>query len=283
MAGSDPVVYTFLPTATALRLTELVRGQGSVVVYHCVSDFPALAEKPDELLASERALVKHSDLVIVQSEGLATRFAGEHPRVHQLGIGVNMRVFDPAEVRDVPKELRELPRPLIGYIGALHRYLDLNLLRDVARAFPGGSVVLVGPAQVDPASLRGEPNVHLLGGRAHPELPAFVAAFDVGLIPYERSVFTETVNPTKLYEYLAMGTPVVSTDLPEVVSLKLPSFAVRTSSNSDEFVGLVKDALASGDAGDRSKRRALALQRDWHTVIERIAELITDRRAKRPH
>ena len=281
IAGPDPVIYTYLPTTNALRLIDLIGGPRSVVVYHAVTDYAEVSQEQDRMRESERELTRKADLVFVQSAGLAERLSPDNPRVHDLGIGVNLRVFDPATVSDISGEVRDLPRPILGYIGAIHQHIDFELLRDLARAFPHGSLVLAGPQVTDPGILAKEPNVRLLPARPHAALPALVAAFDVGLIPYRRSAYTNTVNPTKLYEYLAMGAPVVSTDLPEVVALQLPRFAVRTACDRQEFIACVHEALALDQPADRGRRRALALQRDWAVVVERIATAIAERQAVR--
>ena len=78
------------------------------------------------------------------------------------------------------------------------------------------SFVLVGPEQSDVSLLKTCPNIHLLGQRPHDEVPAYVNAFDVALIPYRLAEYTANVYPTKLNEYLVMGKPVVATDLPEI-------------------------------------------------------------------
>jgi len=278
LAGPDPIIYTYLPTADALRIISLVSGPRSVLVYHCVANFEAVAEDLEALLANERDLVRRSDLVVVQSGRLVERFANLNPRIYNLGIGVNLSVFDPAKIHDAPDELHDLPRPIIGYIGSLHRHVDVELLCQIAQAHPEASIVLAGPIQIDPARLRAHPNIYLVGPRAHGDLPPLVAAFDVGLIPYEQNPYTETVNPTKLYEYLAMGTPVVSSDLPEVVAQQLPPFALRVARDREHFLELLRQTLASADPADRSRRRRFALEHDWKTVVERIATLIVERR-----
>lgn len=280
LAGPDPIIYTYLPTADALRIIGLVSGPRSLLVYHCVSNFEAVAEDLEALLANERDLVRRSDLVVVQSGRLVERFASVNPRIYNLGIGVNLSVFDPSKVRDAPDELHDLPRPIIGYIGAIHRHIDVELVCQIALAHPEGSIVLAGPIQIDVTRLRALPNVYLIGPRAHGDLPPLVAEFDVGLIPYEQNQYTETVNPTKLYEYLAMGTPVVSSDLPEVVAQQLPPFALRVAPDREHFLESLRQTLASADPADRSRRRRIALEHDWKTVVERIATLIVERRAE---
>lgn len=278
LAGPNPVIYTYLPTADALEIIDLVGGPNSVLVYHCVSNFEAAAQHLDALLANEREVVRRSDLVVVQSGKIAERFASINPRVHNLGIGVNLTVFDPDKVEETPEELRDLPRPIIGYIGSVHRHVDMKLLSRIADAHPNGSVVIAGPTQVDLAPLRAHPNIVLLGARPHGDLPALVAAFDVGLIPYARNPYTETVNPTKLYEYLAMGVPVVSTDLPEVIAQQLPPFALRLARDHEQFLQGLREALEAPDPLDQARRRRIALDHDWKTVVEKIASLIVERR-----
>ena len=103
-----------------------------------------------------------------------------------------------------------------------------------------------------------------------------IKAFDVALVPYVRTAYTETVFPTKLFEYLAMKRPVVSTDLPEVVKLGLPDFAVRVAGSSSAFVAATQVAIDDADPAHASARRALSLQRDWASIVDRMARHIAD-------
>jgi glycosyltransferase involved in cell wall biosynthesis len=273
LSGDAPIVYTYLPTANALRLIELLGGQRATVVYHAVADFQALAQDPAAIARTEDELVRRANLVLVQSAGLRKRFDPLNANVHDLGIGVDLAVFDPAKVRGA-EEIARLPRPVIGYVGGVHQHLDREVIAALARAFSAGSIVMVGPLLVDEAELPKAANIHYFGPRPHADLPAIVAGFDAGLIPYRRSTYTATVNPTKLFEYLAMGVPVVSTDLPEVTALGLPEDAVRIATEPASFVAAVRAAAADEDGSGRARRRALAMDRDWARIVERIAALI---------
>ena len=82
-------------------------------------------------------------------------------------------------------------------------------------------MVFVGPLQTDVSELKRYNNIFLLGKKDFSMLPAYINEFTVGIIPYVKSEYTETVFPTKLNEYHAMGKPVVSTDIPEVVSFNI--------------------------------------------------------------
>lgn len=274
LAGEDPILFSYLPTRNAVRLIELLRGRGSVVVYYCVADFRELSDQGDALTDSEVALARSADLIFVQGAVLGRRLAHLNARIHELPAGVNLEVFDVSVTHEVPAELRALPRPIVGYTGGLHRHVDYALLARLARSLADGSVVLVGPLQVDPGPLRPGRNVHFIGARALTDLPSFVASFDVGLVPYVRSAYTDTVYPQKLFEYLAMGRPVVATDLPEVRKLNLPSFAVRVAPDGDAFIAAVHDALSDTRPGAAEERQRFARERDWRTVVKQMATLM---------
>src|SRR5262249_34487752 len=124
------------------------------------------------------------------------------------------------ESTTVPADIRDLPRPIIGFYGLVAEWVDLEAMRQVALLYPHGSVVILGDTNnADTGSLRALSNVHFLGHRAYSELPGYCKAFDVALLPFLRNELTENANPLKLREYLAAGLPVVATDIPEARAL----------------------------------------------------------------
>ncbi len=280
LGAVDPVIMTFLPTPNALRLIDLCATQRSVVVYYCIADFQELSDLGADLARAEEALARRADLVFAQSDAFARRLSSLNAEVHEFQFGVNLEIFDPRSVPAVSGRITSLRRPIIGYSGGLHRHVDFGLVDEIARAFPEATVLLVGPLQTNPgAAVRARPNVRFLGALPITDLPAIVAGFDVAIIPYARTAYTDTVFPTKLYEYLAMGRPVVSTDLPEVRKLGLPDLAVRVGRDSREFVLGIQAALASDQPEYQASRIALAKERDWRAIVARMAELIAAKRS----
>lgn len=272
-----PVIFTILPTPDAVQLIRRLRVPGSILVYYCLADFQELSDLGAWLEESERWIVRAADLVFVQTADFARRFEADNRAIYEFQFGVNLDNFTGAAAGAPAAELVKLPRPIFGYSGGLHKHFDFALTARLARARPFASVVLVGPQQSDPARVRSEPNVHLVGGRAFAELPDLLAAFDVGLIPYVRSAYTATVFPTKLFEYLAMGVPVVSTALPELVKLHLPEEALRLADDAESFVAAVDAAARDRSPEADLRRMELARQRDWQRIVRHMAELIAAR------
>jgi glycosyltransferase involved in cell wall biosynthesis len=272
----DPLILTFLPTDTAVDLVNLLKGQNTFVVYYCVADFAELSSNPQRLLESERELVASADLVLAQCSALATNCDLSSKDVHIIPYGVNLEAFITANGASRNGNGHRFPRPVIGYVGGLHRHFDVELLIQMAQSRPDWSWVCVGPTQTPLGRLETLPNVHLLGAVEHNELAHQIESFDVGIVPYVRSAFTETVVPTKINEYLAMGKPVVSTALPAVCDYYCwPRVVIPCEPTREHFLEAIETALVwPNDEQARAMRRDVAKLSDWPARLEHICDLI---------
>src|SRR5207245_7677210 len=128
----------------------------------------------------------------------------------------------------------------------------------VARSMPDATFALVGPEQTDVSTLRECPNIHLLGLRPHEELPRYVKAFDVGIVPYRLTEYTANVYPTKLNEYLSMGIPVVATDLPEIRRFNAEhGDVVAVAADAGAFSTAIREALVERTPQEVERRVAI--------------------------
>lgn len=259
---ADPVVWCFLPSA-AWVATSLRR---RLLVYHCVDEFSEFTGAPPNLLEQEAALARASDLVIVSSERLLRRKQALNPRVALVRHGVDHAHFAQAllPTLDIPADLARLPRPRLGFFGLLEDWIDAPLLEAVARAFPSGSLALIGREKADFARLKAMPNVHFLGARPYASLPAYCRGFDVALMPFRLNELTLNSNPLKVREYLAAGLPVVSTAIPEIESLGLCAIG----RDSAEFIAAIQRALV--DPGPSPARSESVRDQGWERRVEEI-------------
>lgn len=158
----DPdIVWTFLPTNTAPSLINLLWKPQGIIVYYCIADFAELVPHPEEMLKSERSIIKMSDLIFAQCSLLAEHCAEDGKSVEVCPFGVNLNLFtigghytgslaekgsEMVVDRDSTHDLMSaLSGPSIGYVGGIHRHFDAVMLAEMARARPDWSWVLVGP------------------------------------------------------------------------------------------------------------------------------------------
>ena len=270
---TSPVVWTYLPTDTALDLVGMLRGPGSVVAYYCVADFAELASDPAGLEVSEAQMVQASDVVFAHCEELARRCARHGREAHVFPSGVNMDAFPLSTLRASLD--RGTARPVIGYVGGVHRHIDFDLLAAAARRRADWSWVLVGPRRTSTDRLESLPNVRLVGQRPHRELAAWIAGFDVCVVPFVCSRFTETMMPTKINEYLAMGKPVVATDLAALREFNDRHHVLSlVPTEVGPFVAAIELALSGRSAADGLERRRVAATSDWGRQLEVMSDLI---------
>lgn len=289
----DVVVWTYLPNDTALSLIDALGPYAAAVVYYCVADFSQLTPQADRLRKCEEQLVRRSDVVFTNCSTLTNRFRKWNRNTHSFPVGVNLDAFpleSPGNAAE-PKSnghrpldktavayVASLPRPLIGYVGGMHRHLDFDLLKSMALARPEWSWVYVGAAQTDIQQLAALANVHMVGQRPHEELIDYIREFDVCTVPYLKNAYTETVVPTKINEYLAVAKPVVSTSIPTVVEFnERHKVLITTEPDSRRFLIAIETALAlPKDQRTSTHRRFVAEQNDWSTRFQAMCELIEE-------
>jgi len=271
-----PVVWTFLPTPLARDLIAAIGP--ALTIYYCIDDLASSSHEARKIAKSEQAMFKDADLVFVTSERLRQRAAQFSDRVHLFPFAVNLGVFQKSrESREsLPADLAALKRPVAGYVGGLHQWVDQDLLVAIATRLPKINFALVGPEQTDVSRLKALPNVHLFGQRPHAELPRYVSGFDVGLVPYRITEYTANVYPTKLNEYLVMGIPVVATDLAEIRRFNAEhGVIVRIAESSDGYADAVKEAVSAVQLpSEVSRRIEVAESNSWERRLEKMSALI---------
>lgn len=242
-----------------------------LLVYHCADEYAHVRGFPSTLPRLEAELCRRADVVIATAETLARSRAEHNPRTHWIPNGVEVEHFSapatPAD--DVPND----GRPVVGFVGGLAQWVDMGLLRSLARARPAYHLVLVGPPGADLSPLLGLANVHLLGPRPYADVPRYLAAMDVALIPFTRDQVTWNADPIKVYEYLAAGLPVVATDLP---ALRRLEHVVAVAESAEAFISRVDDAVARGRQAGRAERMAEATRHSWASRFARFEALVEE-------
>ncbi|GAA3750907.1 hypothetical protein GCM10022240_00190 [Microbacterium kribbense] len=195
---------------------SLVEPSGAPALYDMTDDWIA-AERPhrehDRLVANERRLLERCAAVVVCSSALLQSRRGARPDAVLVPNAVDVaRYRTPA---DRPADASR--RRYAVYVGTLHEdRLDVDLVVDCGRRLAqfGAEVLLVGPDALTAANsrrLRTAPGVSLLGAREYLAVPAYLQHAHTLIVPHVVTAFTDSLDPIKLYEYLAVGRPIVST------------------------------------------------------------------------
>ena len=273
-----------------------------LVVYHITDEYSAYASVTDRAAVrqAEEAMLRRADLVIVSAPALLESKRPFNPHTYLVPNAVDFEGFQRAmaecrtQIADRavddgnPKSKIQNPTPLrsgdyspksvrVGYSGALNEKINFNLLAHVARARPDWELVLIGQldlySQPDKANvLRDLPNAQWAGRLPVTALPSAIASLDVCLLPYERNEWTANIDSLKLYEYLACGRPVVSTDVPTARGY---GDLVRLADTPDDFVAQIAAAIAETDPSLSERRKAIAAANTWEHRVARIEELLT--------
>jgi len=242
--------------------------------YDCMDHYTLLPDRranPVVLAAMERKLVNKADLVFVTSEALHRGQEPDGSKWVLVRNGVDLDHFDPDGCRlgEPDQELAGIPGPIIGYIGGIGSWFDGDAVAHLAASRPDLSLVLVGPVldRATARKLRFSPNVYLLGQKPYQDLPRYLDAFAVCLIPFQVNELTRTVNPVKLYEYLATGKPVVAAELDEVTRYR---DIVSLYATKEELVKQVERALREQDPEAARLRVRVAGENTWRRRVEEM-------------
>jgi UDP-galactopyranose mutase len=261
----SPVLWYYTPMA--LQFAHPI--DAAVTVYDCMDELSAFQDAPSELRRLETELLARTDLVFTGGMSLYEAKRACHPNVHAFPSAVDAEHFGKARARlPDPLDQTEIPRPRLGFFGVIDERLDRELLAAVARLRPDWHLVIVGPVvKIDPASLPQAANIHYLGGKSYGDLPAYIANWNVALMPFARNAATRFISPTKTPEYLAGGKPVVSTPVIDVVRRWGHLDAVGIAETPTDFVAKSCAALALPASG-----------RSWLDAVDReLADISWDR------
>ena len=204
-------------TPMALPLADGLAPQA--VVYDCMDELSAFLNAPTQLLEYEERLLKLADIVFTGGPSLYRAKRNRHPNVFCFPSSVDAAHFRKALDLAVvePEDHAGLPHPRLGFFGVLDERMDLAILDHLARSRPHWQIVIVGPVvKIDGNLLPRHPNLHYFGRKKYQELPAYLAGWDVCLLPFARNESTRFISPTKTLEYMAAERPIVSTPITDV-------------------------------------------------------------------
>ncbi|MFA6533949.1 MAG: glycosyltransferase [Patescibacteria group bacterium] len=269
---SNIVFWSYNPLFTSL-LTDLGRKQVDrrAFVFDAVDNWlehPAFKKFQPDLKVGYQIIRQDADLIFTVSDYLKTNLFPDKQKCYWIPNGIEMEHFTgPKSKLPRPKELAGIKEPIIGYHGVIESRVDLDLIKYVAEHNRDKAVVLIGAGiwkkqgKILAEKFAGEPNVHLIPFVPYQDLPQYLQAFSVGIIPHKINNFTKSMNPMKLYEYLASGKPVVATSLEGAESFHNLVYLAETPT---EFNAKIQLALREDSPELRQTRIEVVADDSWY-------------------
>lgn len=188
------------------------------VIYDCMDELSLFKGAPQQLIDNERTLLSQADIVFTGGKSLYESKQQLHDNVYCFPSSVDQEHFATAlNGIAIPDDISQIPSPIVGYFGVIDERINLELISESARLLPNVSFVMIGPlAKISENDLPRLSNLHYLGMKSYEQLPAYLKAFDVAMMPFALNDATKFISPTKTLEYMAAGKPIISTRIKDV-------------------------------------------------------------------
>lgn len=271
----NPLVYTYVAYSyLTIKLLGATR-----ILYEKADDPPLTTGRVRRATIDklERRLLKMTQLVIVTASRLKTLMQDRHDNIHVVPNACEAEHFSAvAGIRAIPASVAVIPRPRIGFVGALAYWIDLDLIEYIAKRRPHWHLVFVGPVYLDTRRFLRYKNIHFVGRVPYDALPAYMSGIDLFINPFKPGNIADSCSPLKVFEYLAAGKPVVSVPMPEVMRF---SPHVRIAKSQDQFIEEIEDILSlSTDERQQLGRELMSLVKDdnWENRFNRTRQIMAE-------
>jgi len=251
---------------------------GSLHIFELCDNLASVTGREDrQAQALERALHPNVNILLTSSDKLADKYSAGYRHTWHLGNGLSREIFLKLTGEHHPglPEILSLPAPRLGYVGLISSRLDWDLIGELANQRRNWSFVFIGSVSrgFPPRTARSLPNLHFLGARPHESMPAVLASFDLGIMPYRDNDFFKYSNPLKFYEYAAAGLRSVSSDMEYL--RRFPQDFVRiVPARTPEWIAAIEDLLALDRGQARRLGAEIARQFIWEDVLEKFVEYL---------
>ncbi len=272
------VLWTYSP-ATTLYLNP---SDFEHSIYHCVDDISVQPNMPTkDLRMIEKETARKVNHIVVTTNNLFKRMQGHCSNLHIMPNVVEYKHFaNPSDssLKKASRLMENLPRPIIGFVGAISNYkVNFDLLLSAVDEHIDYSFVLIGSvgegeSSTNVSELYLRKNIFFLGPQPYKDLPGFMKQFDVGILPSQRNDYTISMFPMKFFEYLATGIPVVAMEIPALLEYRsLVTLCKDAKTFSD---GIANAVNSQNNHYDKEKRQALARENTYSNRTKRMLKLL---------
>lgn len=261
-------------TPMAVKFTRNIKP--TLIIYDCMDELSGFKGAHPDLTKNEKFLMDISDVVFTGGHHLYEHKKHLHDNIYPFPSSIDQEHFESGNGKIDPFDQQKIPHPRAGFFGVIDERLDIDLLEQLALAMPDFHFIMIGPVvKIDPATLPGHSNIHYLGQKNYKELPAYIANWDVAILPFAKNESTRFISPTKTPEYLAAGKPVVSTSIRDVVKPYGEKELVQIADDAMEFSDAIRFALKQRHDKNWKKKVADMLKSNsWEITYNNMRKIV---------
>lgn len=268
---------TFLATPL---INDFIDNSSHILKIYYSSDNHQTASQNQGFLSSESNIVNSSNAIFVTSQKLKEKFNNQNENIYKFPAGVELKKFKKNNDA-LPIDLRGIPSPIVGFVGGINNKINIELLLETSKRLKEYSFVMIGEGDDRVKNKLSEiDNIYFLGKKNHLSLSSYIQNFNCGIIPYRINDFTNSVYPSKLNEFLAMGKPIVSTNIYEINFFnKENNNVIDVADTSKEFSNAIRKNVENDNLEKEKIRKSVALNNSWDnrflnilTVIQKLKE-----------
>lgn len=243
------------------------------VVYDCMDELSLFKGASERIVSQEDELIHKVDIIFTGGKSLYESKAVLHDNVFCFPSSVDRYHFSQAlNGIALPQDIIYGKGPIVGYFGVIDERIDLYLISETAKLLPGVQFVMVGPlAKIGEDDLPRAHNIHYLGMKSYQELPGYLKAFSIAMMPFALNDATKFISPTKTLEYMAAGKPIISTAIYDVV--RDYSEVVKIVDSAEAFAGAIDTILTSQSVYIMDYGEILE-KTSWDATVENMVNII---------
>ena len=266
---ADTIVWVTVPSNPLSYLLKRLRYK--LLVYELMDDYEMMQPQfAREIRETEEEIAGSADVIITTSSALneKARRLNNKAVVQLVSNGVDFDFF--ANLHQLSPTGPGSGRKTVGFIGSIDRWLDFETISFIAEKRRDLEFIFIGPVRTK--NVPEAENIRYLGKKDYADMPRYCSSFDVCLVPFKPGAFADTVNPVKLYEYFALGKPVVAYRMRELAFF---DGLVYLAEDKADFLGKLALALSEDDSGLAAKRKELARNNDWAEKVRAVEAVLT--------
>jgi len=276
LSFNDPVIYSYAPfSGYLMKYLNTTRK-----LYECVDEFAInkglVRRKTVE--RQERDTISQCKAVIVTAPFLFERKRSAGSKTVLIPNAVDADHYRKTNLgRIIPAAvLSKLPKPIVGFVGAVAYWIDLELIGYLSKKLPSYSFVFVGPVSVNVRKLSGFSNIQFLGRKPYDDLPSYLSGIDICMNPYVLDDVASGCSPLKLYEYMAAGKPIVSVRMPEAEKF---ADLIEIADSYEEFACKIELLASKNNSWKRnfaSKAWRVSQNHTWDRRFKQTLDVLTE-------